>query len=128
MKIISIEKKNPVAARVVLLLIISDQQTIADISLHSKMVEPPQQNETDDDIKDVIGFRKNMISSWIRHHYTIPTVAYIVSLRKIINPIRAKFFRRNKNIYLHFVSFLHIDTTQVVEIHPQIRQEPTYST
>ena len=31
-----------------------------------------------------------------------------------INPLRAKFFRGN--IYLHFVSFLHIDTTQVVEI------------
>ena len=38
------------------------------------------------------------------------------------------FFRGNINIYLHFVSFLHIDTTQVVEILPQIRQESTYST
>ena len=28
-------------------------------------------------------------------------------------------------LYLHFVSFLHIDTTQVVEILPQIKQEPT---
>ena len=45
-----------------------------------------------------------------------------------INPLRAKFFRGNMNIYLHFVSFLHIGTTQVVEILPQIRQEPTYST
>ena len=45
-----------------------------------------------------------------------------------INPLRAKFFRGNINIYLHLVSFLHIDTTQVVEILPQIRQEPTYST
>ena len=44
------------------------------------------------------------------------------------NPLRAKFFRENINIYLHFVSFLHIDMTQVVEILPQIRQEPTYST
>ena len=47
---------------------------------------------------------------------------------KSINPLRAIFFRGNINIYLHFVSFLHIDTTQVVEILPQIRQEPTYST
>ena len=39
-----------------------------------------------------------------------------------INPLRAKFFRGNINIYLHFVSFLHIDTMQVVEILPQIRQ------
>ena len=44
------------------------------------------------------------------------------------NPLRAKFFRGNINIYLHFVSFLQIDTTQVVEILPQIKQEPTYST
>ena len=46
----------------------------------------------------------------------------------IINPLRAKFFRRNINIYLHFVSFLPIDMMQVVEILPQIRQRPTYST
>ena len=42
-----------------------------------------------------------------------------------VNPLRAKFFRGNINISLHFVSFLHIDATQVVEILPQIRQEPT---
>ena len=45
-----------------------------------------------------------------------------------VNPLRAKFFRGSINIYLYFVSFLHIDTTQVVEILPQIRQEPTFST
>ena len=44
------------------------------------------------------------------------------------NPLRAKFFRGNINLYLHFVSFLHVCTTQVVEILPQIRQETTYST
>ena len=47
---------------------------------------------------------------------------------RMINPVRAKFFRGNINMYLHSVSFLHIDTPQVVEILPQIRQEPTYST
>ena len=47
---------------------------------------------------------------------------------ELINPLRAKFFRGNMDIYLQFVSFLHIDKTQVVEILPQIRQEPTYST
>ena len=46
----------------------------------------------------------------------------------VINPLRAKFFRGEHHIYLHFVSFLHIDTTQVVKILPQVRQEPTYST
>ena len=45
-----------------------------------------------------------------------------------VNPLRAKFFRGNINIYLHFVSFLHIDRTQVVEILPEIRQEPSYAT
>ena len=45
-----------------------------------------------------------------------------------LNPLSAKFFRGNINIYLHFVLFLHIDMTQVVENFPQIRQEPTYST
>ena len=45
----------------------------------------------------------------------------------MINPLRAKFVRGKINIYLHFVSFLHIDATQVVEIIPQTRQEPTYS-
>ena len=43
------------------------------------------------------------------------------------NPLRAKFFGGNINIYLHFVSFLHIGTTQVVEILPQVRRQPTYS-
>ena len=32
--------------------------------------------------------------------------------------LNAKFFRGNKNIYLHFMSFLHVDMTQVVEIIP----------
>ena len=45
-----------------------------------------------------------------------------------LNPLCVKFFRENMNIYLHFVSFLHIDTTQVAEILTQIRQDPTYST
>ena len=45
-----------------------------------------------------------------------------------LNPLRAKLFRGNIYIYLHFVSFLHIDTMQVVEILPQVRHGPTYST
>ena len=49
-------------------------------------------------------------------------------LNKNVIPLRAKYFKANINMHLHFVSFLHIDTTQVVEILPQIRQEPTYST
>ena len=53
---------------------------------------------------------------------------HIIEYTYHINPLRAKFFRESINIYLHFVSYLHIDMTQVVEILPQIRQEPTYST
>ena len=45
-----------------------------------------------------------------------------------INPLRAKFLRENINIYLHFMSFLHIDKTQIVEIPPWVRQWPAYST
>ena len=46
----------------------------------------------------------------------------------LINPLRAKFFRGNVNIYLHFMSFLHTDKTHVVEIPPRVRQGPAYST
>ena len=44
-----------------------------------------------------------------------------------INPLRAKFFRGNINIYLHFMSLLHIDMAQVLKILPQVRPGPTYS-
>ena len=43
------------------------------------------------------------------------------------NPLSAKFYIGNINICLHFVSFLHIDMTQVADILPQIRLEPSYS-
>ena len=36
-----------------------------------------------------------------------------------VNPLRAKFFRGNINIYVHFMSFLHINLTQVLKILPQ---------
>ena len=42
----------------------------------------------------------------------------------LINPLRAKFFRGNINIYSHFVSFLRIDMTQVLKILPQAREGP----
>ena len=34
----------------------------------------------------------------------------------LTNPLGAKFVRVNINIYLHFVSFLPVDMTQVAEI------------
>ena len=45
-----------------------------------------------------------------------------------LNPLHATFFRRNKNIHLHFMSLLHIDMTQVVGILPQVRLWLTYYT
>ena len=44
------------------------------------------------------------------------------------NPLHAKFLRENINIYLHFMSFLHTNKTQVVEIPPRVRQGPAYFT
>ena len=44
-----------------------------------------------------------------------------------LNPLRAKFFRRNINIYfiyIYFMSLLHIDMTQVLKILPQVRPGP----
>ena len=46
----------------------------------------------------------------------------------VFNSLRAKFFRGNINMYLHFMSFLHTNKTQVVEIPPRVRQGPAYST
>ena len=46
----------------------------------------------------------------------------------VFNPLRAIFFRENINIYLHFMSFIHTNQTQAVEIPPVVRQEPAYST
>ena len=40
-----------------------------------------------------------------------------------LNPLRATFFRGNTYIYLRFMSFLHIDIIQVVEILPQVWQD-----
>ena len=50
------------------------------------------------------------------------------SYRKVFNPLRAKFLRENINIYLHFMSFLHTNKTQVIEIPRRVRQGPAYST
>ena len=56
------------------------------------------------------------------------TESYFIVKTHFLNPLRAKFLKGKVNIYLRFVSFFHIDTTQVVEILPQIRQEHTYTT
>ena len=48
--------------------------------------------------------------------------------RFYINPLRAKLLRENINMYLHFMSFLHTNKTQVAEIPPGVRRRPAYST
>ena len=50
------------------------------------------------------------------------------SISANINSLRAKFCRGNINIYLRFMSLLHIDMTQVPKILSQVRPWPTYST
>ena len=45
-----------------------------------------------------------------------------------LNLLCAIFFRENINISLHFMSFLHTNKTQVVEIPPRVTQGPAYST
>ena len=44
----------------------------------------------------------------------------------VFNPLRAILFR--ENIYLYFMSFLHTNKKQVVEIPPQVIQGPAYTT
>ena len=46
----------------------------------------------------------------------------------IIQPLRATSFIENIEMHLQFISFLHTDIVQVVEIFPRARQELTYFT
>ena len=91
------------------------------------------------------GIKKKYIqrlNAWNNHEYwyippwqTTSRLCYVTQLYppRVIctarfNPLHAKFFRGNKTIYLHFMSFPSIDITQVVEILPQVRQVLTHST
>ena len=48
----------------------------------------------------------------------VPQFDVDVSAYPYINLLRAKCIRGSINIYLHYVWFLHIDMTQVVEMFP----------
>ena len=52
----------------------------------------------------------------------------MMSCVRCINPLHAKFFRGNKNIYLHFMSILYIDMTQVIGIFPHERPRLVFFT
>ena len=58
---------------------------------------------------------------WSRFGKTITCL-----MKYSISPLRAKFFWGNINIYLHFMSFLHIDLTQLLKTLPQLREGPIY--
>ena len=60
--------------------------------------------------------------------YTLHDGMCLCLLGLVLNPLRAKFFRGNINIYLHFMSLLHIDMTHVLKICPHVRPGHTYST
>ena len=65
-------------------------------------------------------------SPWyIRHaNFVISMTADDLAL----NPVRAKLFRGNITMQLHFMSFRHIDMTPVIEIFLRVRKELTYFT
>ena len=44
----------------------------------------------------------------------------------VINPLHAEVFL--EKMYLQFISYIHNEISQVVEIVPHVRQELTYST
>ena len=69
-----------------------------------------------------------LLQKYWNNHKMVVTIQMILSITGwSINPLRAKFFRGNINIYLRFVSFIHIDMTQVLKIHYQVREGSTYS-
>ena len=70
-------------------------------------------------------FMKYLLSMWLLNG---PAFFVSCDIFIIVNPLSAKFFRGHINIYLHFMSYLHANTTQVVEISPRARQGPAYST
>ena len=61
-------------------------------------------------------------------HYGMEAWREMEMYSKILNPLRAKLFRGNINVYLHFMSLLHIDMTQVLKILPQVTPGLTYFT
>ena len=69
-----------------------------------------------------------LMSSQKRVWFTYLMSSQMFSHTSESNPLHAKVFRGDKNIHLHFMSFLHIDMTQVLKILPPIRPGPIYST
>ena len=62
-------------------------------------------------------------SSLGNHGFYVP-----LRLRQwVSNSLRAKFFRGKINIYLHFMSLLHIDMTQALKILPHVKPGSTYN-
>ena len=54
-------------------------------------------------------------SNQLRHHTQQTNNVLrnlIFGVKQNINPLRTQFFRESINIYLHFVSYLHIDTSR----------------
>ena len=74
---------------------------------------------------DTFALRRHKISS---HKLCFSFTGLQNEQKSFVNPLRAKFLRKNINIYLHFMSFLHNNKTQVAEIPPWVRPRPAYST
>ena len=63
-----------------------------------------------------------------KHNKSLSIFYGMYCIHNKLNPFQAKLFRGNINMYLHVMSLVHIDMTQLVEILPGVRQGPTYST
>ena len=52
----------------------------------------------------------------------LPLMYAQCGMRVGFKPLHAKFFRGSINVYLHFISFLHTDQAQMVEIISRVKQ------
>ena len=75
-----------------------------------------------------LGCHESHMKAWLSHTQTALLaickvyIAVVLKLSKI-NPLCAKFFSGNIYIYLHFMSFLHIDLPQILKILPQEKKD-----
>ena len=112
-------------------------QFMVNCNLWNKLPRNSDQNATSFILKDV--FEYIICKMLHQFSFTTPYISYSNmtvlhnrgqwQLKTIyLNSLCAKFFRGNKNIYLHFMALLHIDKTHVVVILPHVRQGLTYPT
>ena len=68
------------------------------------------------------------VSMTTEQYNSLGLLSIFYSVCAILTLYVLNFFGENINIYLHIMSFLHINKTQVVEIPPRVKQGPAYWT